>query len=91
MGMGEHALEMWFELSYSSYLVLHRVALQSMPDDWKLKFVAMLEEMRETIDTSTFPSEFEVRAKEDGKYVSDPWRDYRRQRAPLRVATELKP
>jgi len=34
-----------FSLSYSNYLVLHRTRLQSMPDDWQARFVALVREM----------------------------------------------
>lgn len=77
----------WFGLSYSAYLVLHRVAIQTMPDEWQARLVALLDEMQERIDTSTFPSEFRVLAVDDhNKFTTDPWRDYERGRrkAPLR-------
>lgn len=39
----------WFSLSYSSFLVLPRTVLQSMPDDWQAKFVALLDELEATV------------------------------------------
>lgn len=36
----------WFELSYSSYLVLPRVLMHSMPLPWQQRMVACLEELR---------------------------------------------
>jgi hypothetical protein len=43
----EHeAIHTWFGLTYSNYLVLPRTLLQSMPDLWQAKFVALLEEMQ---------------------------------------------
>lgn len=37
----------WFELSYSSYLVIPRSILQSAPDNWQEKFVKLLNELGE--------------------------------------------
>lgn len=37
----------YFGLSYANYLVLPRTLLQSMPDEWQTKFVALLGEMDE--------------------------------------------
>jgi hypothetical protein len=37
----------WFELTYSNYLVLPRVLMQSMPVEWQERMVACLEEVRE--------------------------------------------
>lgn len=34
----------WFGLSYANYLVLPRTLLQSMPDAWQQRLVALLEE-----------------------------------------------
>lgn len=85
--MSSEAVHGWFGLTYSAYLVLHRVALQSMPDEWQERFVALLEEMRETIDHEQMPSSFRVMAVDDrGKFISDDWRDYQRGRrkAPLK-------
>lgn len=72
----------WFGLTYSAYLVIQRTALQTMPVDWQRRFVALLDEMSEVIDTDKLPSKFHVRAVgPDGKFVSDPFRDYQRGRA----------
>lgn len=74
-----------FELSYSAYLVLHRVALCAMPVEWQHKFVALMDEMEEIVDTEKFPGSFHVRAKKNGKFVADPWTDYRHAKCPMRV------
>lgn len=39
------AVHTWFGLSYSNYAVLPRTLLQSMPDEWQKRFVALLEEL----------------------------------------------
>ena len=43
----DQAIHGFFGLSYSTYLVLHRSLLQSMPGDWQARFVALMEQMRE--------------------------------------------
>lgn len=43
----DQAIHSFFGLSYSTYLVLHRSLLQSMPGEWQSRFVALLEQMRE--------------------------------------------
>jgi hypothetical protein len=65
----------WFELSYSSYLVLPRSLMQEMTSDWQHKMVRCLEEMR-----ATFPNEhgeYAVFRREGGRFVKDPLRNYR--------------
>jgi hypothetical protein len=75
----------WFGLTYSAYLVLNRSALEAMPAEWQARMVALLEEMREHLDADQLCSEFKVMATKNGKFVTDPWRDYRRGPAvPLR-------
>ncbi len=39
------AIHKHFGLSYANYLVLPRTLLQSMPDEWQARFVALLDEM----------------------------------------------
>lgn len=40
----DDAIHQFFGLSYSSYLVLPRVLLQSMPQDWQRRFVDLVDE-----------------------------------------------
>lgn len=42
--MDQGPLHLYFGLSYASWLVLPRVALQEMPLDWQARFAALLEE-----------------------------------------------
>lgn len=82
----------WFGLTYSSYLVLHRSLLQSMPDEWQERFVAMLEEFDEAFgDERGLVSSFHVRASVDGKFAHDPLADYSRgrRRIPMRAKRSL--
>lgn len=47
-------LDLWWGLSYASFLVLPRVAMQLMPDDWQEKMAELLNQYDETINTSAF-------------------------------------
>lgn len=40
----------WFELSYAQYLTIPRSILQSMPTDWQVRFVGILQDLDETFD-----------------------------------------
>lgn len=73
-----------FELTYSAYMVLHRVALCAMPREWQSKFVALMAELEATVDVKKMPSSFLVKARENGKFVHDPYSDYRHGRAPMK-------
>lgn len=74
------AIHNWFELSYSNYLVVPRTFLQSMPDEWQEKFVALLEEMNKKVDAPDQAKEYWVRAREGQRFVHDPYADYSRGR-----------
>jgi hypothetical protein len=69
----------WFELTYSSYLVVPRSILQSMPQAWQARFVACLEELRDAAPTDA-PTEYWVRATDGKLFVRDPYSDYQRGR-----------
>lgn len=79
----------WFELTYSSYLVLPRSLLQSMPQEWQAKLVTLLEDLEQSFDTSEFVSEYQVTARRGGKYVEDPLRHYERGRRRIPLARTL--
>jgi hypothetical protein len=71
----------WFELTYAQYLTIPRSILQSMPDEWQSKFVALLEELDETIDWRPSEGRYWVTLKDGkGRFVSDPLQDYQRGR-----------
>lgn len=76
----------WFNLTYASYLVVPRVVLQSMPEKWQKRFVALLNEMNESIDwpDKKYGDNYSVflRAK-DGKFVKDDLANYERGRRTL--------
>lgn len=45
LAVDREAVHTWFGLSYANYLVLPRSVLQSMPPEWQVRFVAMLDEL----------------------------------------------
>lgn len=70
----------WFELSYSSYLVLPRSVLQSMPVEWQRQFVELLRTASATLEVDDMPKYRCIAVNERGKWVHDPFRDYERGR-----------
>ena len=78
------AIHHWFDLSYAQYLTIPRSALQAMPDEWQSEFVALLEELDETIDWRPKEGRYWVQLKgKKGRYVADPLMDYERGRRRL--------
>ncbi|WP_175795957.1 hypothetical protein [Burkholderia anthina] len=67
----------WFGLTYASYLVIPRTLLQGMPEEWQAKFAALLDECRETYDSSRIADNYRVNLVDGGRFVRDPLRDYR--------------
>lgn len=85
--LDDEPIHRWFGLTYASYLVLHRSALQSMPLEWQERFVACLRELEDTIDYEAAgqrlgeADNFEVRLRgSNGRFVEDLLRDYDRGR-----------
>lgn len=81
------AIHRWFELSYAQYLTVPRSVLQSMPEAWQRKFVALLEKMDEAIDWRPKQGRYWVQLKDgEGRWMRDPLMDYERgrRRLPLR-------
>lgn len=70
-GQSETPVHDWFGLTYAAYLVVPRLALQHMPVEWQQRFVALLNELNETVPT---PNSYTV-ARDDAD--PDPWADYR--------------
>lgn len=64
----------FFSLSYASYLVIPRLALEHMPEQWQEQMVDLIEEIPEEAREATYHCTKRVR----GRYVADPWCDYRR-------------
>jgi hypothetical protein len=61
MADSTEAIHTWFNLTYANYLVVPRSVLQSMPDDWQVRFVVCLEEMERVFGHLDWPS-YDVRA-----------------------------
>ena len=62
-GQIEHdAIHRRFGLTYANYLVLHRTFLQSMPDEWQNRFVAVLDELDAAFAHVDKPEGFKVEA-----------------------------
>jgi hypothetical protein len=68
---GKERLWGWFELSYASFLVIPRVLMHSMPDDWQNQMASLLEEYQDT-----FPNQPDigtrVQATKNGKLTKMP-------------------
>ena len=76
---------LYFGLSYASWLVIPRIALQSMPLKWQHKFFALVEELFESIE---FPEgyhdlSFVVTAKKNNKFVRHILPHYKHNDLPL--------
>ena len=66
----------WFGLTYSSYLCIPRSALEAMPVEWQERLVALLDEAN---DSGLETPEYTVqRRAPSGRFIKDPWADYRR-------------
>lgn len=74
------AVHNWFGLTYASYLVLPRSLMEGMPEEWQEKFVALLDEMRETYDCMQIEDNYTVKLRDEktGRFIEDPLRNYRR-------------
>ena len=75
----------WFELTYAQYLTIPRSILQSMPLNWQVEFVELLEELEEQFDFRPNDATYWVQLRGlDGKWLSieknDPYMDYERGR-----------
>jgi hypothetical protein len=63
----EDPIHLWFSLSYSSYFVMPRAAMQAMPIEWQEKFIELMDEAEETgMET---PSYHVLRADPEYTYV----------------------
>ncbi|QFH71486.1 hypothetical protein FR762_17975 [Enterobacter sp. E76] len=47
-------LQAWFGLSYAAFVVMPRVAMMQMPEEWQEKMAELLNQYDETINTSAF-------------------------------------
>ena len=76
----------WFGLSHASWLVLPRVALQSMPSAWQVKFFALVRELEETIEyPEGYTGEFAVTMMRKNKFVRNCLPPYRHHTLRMRM------
>lgn len=67
----------WFGLSRASYLVVPRLGMQAMPTDWQDRMIALLDELHAAGMSSK--GKYRVsRINNRGRFIADPWADYRR-------------
>ena len=68
----------WFGLTYSSYFVLPRSVLQSAERAWQERFIALMEELRETHGHHVEDDNYTVQLRgRDGRFKKDPLAEYR--------------
>ncbi|EFL6449049.1 hypothetical protein AAS80_003021 [Escherichia coli] len=83
-------LHLWWGLSYASFLVMPRVAMQLMPEEWQEKMAELLNQYDETINTDAFGVKgCRVQAiGENGKLMKmpDEWKNYRRPSSETKAA-----
>jgi hypothetical protein len=73
----------WFGLSYASYLVLPRLVLDAMPQEWQGRFVGLLGELDDRYGYVLDRGTYSVQLKDDaGRFQHDPLSDYRHGRIP---------
>lgn len=71
----------FFGLTYANYLVLHRTLLQSMPDEWQLRFIDCVRELQDAFSHLDQANNYMVQARTlDGKFMKDPIPHYNRGR-----------
>ena len=65
----------------TQYLVMSRTLLEAMPKEWQHRFVDLLDEIGEEFDYMHDDWEaphYRVKAVDDkGRYIRDPWGNYR--------------
>ncbi|WP_399559506.1 hypothetical protein OIA45_48770 (plasmid) [Streptomyces chartreusis] len=59
------AIHLHFSLSYSTHMVLPRTLLQSMPDEWQARFVALVDEFHEAFRHVPQPEGYKVQAAKE--------------------------
>lgn len=70
-------INLFFGLSYASYLVLPRSILQSMPTKWQKDFVALLDELEDTCAKYGIETpDYTVHARKNGKFIKDKYSRY---------------
>lgn len=73
-------IHLFFGLSYSNYLVLPRLVLQSMPVGWQEQLIALVEEAAKTYPEAVDRLYRVHPVDERGKRIVDEFNDYRHGR-----------
>lgn len=73
----------WFGLSYSSFLVLPRIALQSMSEEWQDKFFKLVNEIEEELEfPEDYTGQYTISMRRGNKFVKNPFPHYRHNNLP---------
>ena len=73
-GEGYDKLWCWFGLSRASFLVMPRILMHEMPDEWQSQMADLLEQYDEAFNRSTLPDCKVMAVGERGKFKS--WPDW---------------
>ncbi len=71
----------FFGLSYASWLVLPRIALQSMPLKWQVRFFKMVNEIEDTLEMPKVEG-YVVSVKKNNKFIRSPFPHYKHNYLP---------
>lgn len=72
----------FFELTYAQYLAIPRSVLQSMPEEWQVEFVKLLDELDDTFNWRRSGTWVKFRDRK-GRFAKDELADYERGRRTL--------
>lgn len=79
----------WFSLSYSAYLCVNRSLLQSMPDEWQLRFYKLMDELADYFPLIREPQyTVHVRGADGRRFIKDPIPHYNRGRTLITPADD---
>lgn len=67
----------YFELSYAAYLILPRVFLCDMPEDWQERFCQLMYELETKFGDNKEIDSYTVLARKGSRFVKDPLRNYK--------------
>ena len=88
--LGHSRLWGWFGLGRPSFLVMPRVLMHEMSDEWQDKMAALLEEYDETWDWTAHPYGSRVQTIKDGRLVKTPEWLINYRRPDMKIIESLK-
>lgn len=71
-GNGYDKLWTWFGFSRASFLVLPRVLMHEMPDEWQSKMADLLDEYNETVDSIDEVDKVYISARSGNRFCKIP-------------------